>query len=45
MDPVAVTHADFLTMEKTVGQNVFVIWRAVIISGDVNRKVMPMICV
>lgn len=42
MDPVAATHADILTMEKTVSQNVCVLpGRNVIILRGVNRKVMP----
>lgn len=45
MDPIAATHADILTMEMIVSQNVCVRRRAVIISRGVNRKVMLMLCV
>eukprot|EP00105_Crassostrea_gigas_P011584 XP_011427322.1 PREDICTED: uncharacterized protein LOC105328243 [Crassostrea gigas] len=38
LDRVASLHADILTMDKTVSQNVCVMRRSVIISRGVNRK-------
>lgn len=45
MDRVASLHADILTMDKTVSQNVCVMRRSVIISRGVNRKVMLILSV